>query len=569
MGLTDEEILNILMNSDNEEENFDNEWLDNEHSSDSENEHVPDAMEDSVKLTETGSDIDNKPKRPKISDDSTKFIWKNTNFIPALFEFDVSESGCRIENLAEEPTVLEIFEHFVSEEFIEQIVSESIKYKDYLVSQNNADNMKNYKCPNKNEMYLYLAICLLMPQVKKQRVKDYWSKDFVIETPVFAQLMSRGRFIELTKYLHFADNANVNKNDKLFKIRFVVDHFRKTFRDSLYPFQNLVIDESLVLFKGRISFRQYIPSKRHRFGIKFFIIVDCETGYILDFLIYTGGTTEINEFDTKLGKSGNIVMTLTAPYFGKGHRLYTDNWYSSPLLFEELFKRKLNCCGTVKTNRLFMPKFEKCIPKGTTQSFSTDNLLAIKWADKRDVHILTSMHYNTMVTVKTKHNEDKNKPGAVVDYNKNMGGVDQSDMLLSSTESVRKTVKWYKKIFFHLLDLSVLNSHIVYKIKTGKNINLLDFQRELVKALIAKYKTVQPRSSTRRAEHGHSPLRLIERHFPKMYARNPESNRITLKRCVVCSKHMKRKETSYYCPSCQVPLCILDCFEKYHTLVKF
>lgn len=41
--------------------------------------------------------------------------------------------------------------------------------------------------------------------------------------PVFAQLMTRGRFIELTKYLHCGDN--VNKDVKLFKIRFIVDHF--------------------------------------------------------------------------------------------------------------------------------------------------------------------------------------------------------------------------------------------------------------------------------------------------------------------------------------------------------
>lgn len=57
-----------------------------------------------------------------------------------------------------------------------------------------------------------------------------------------------------------------------------------TFKYSLYPFQNIVIDESLLLFKGRLLFRQYIPSKRHRFGVNFVVMVDCETGYILDLL---------------------------------------------------------------------------------------------------------------------------------------------------------------------------------------------------------------------------------------------------------------------------------------------
>ncbi|KAJ8949848.1 hypothetical protein NQ314_008105 [Rhamnusium bicolor] len=97
-----------------------------------------------------------------------------------------------------------------------------------------------------------------------------------------------------------------------------------------------------------------------------------------------------------------------------------------------------------------------------------------------------------------------------------MGGVDKVDMLLSSTECVRKTVKWYKKVFFHVLDMTLISSHVTYKMLTGKNIALLDFQRQLVKELLAKYKKVQPRASgsSRRPDESHSPLRLIERHLP-------------------------------------------------------
>lgn len=164
-----------------------------------------------------------------------------------------------------------------------------------------------------------------MSQVRKQNVSDYWLKDTIIETPIFSHLMSRGRFFTIMRFLHFSDSSNINKQDRLYKIRIVVDHFRKVFKSSLNPFENLVIDESLVLFKGRLSFRQYIPSKRHRFGVKFFVMVDCETGYILDFIIYTGVSSEIKVEDDKLGISGNVVMTLTEPYWNRGHKLFTDN----------------------------------------------------------------------------------------------------------------------------------------------------------------------------------------------------------------------------------------------------
>jgi len=58
------------------------------------------------------------------------------------------------------------------------------------------------------------------------------------------------------------------------------------------PFENLAIDENLDLWKGRLSFKQFIKTKRHRFGIKIFVICDVETDFILNILIYTGSTTK-------------------------------------------------------------------------------------------------------------------------------------------------------------------------------------------------------------------------------------------------------------------------------------
>ncbi|KAK9736420.1 Transposase IS4 [Popillia japonica] len=138
-------------------------------------------------------------------------------------------------------------------------------------------------------------------------------------------------------------------------------------------------------------------------------------------------------------------------------------------------------------------------------------------------------------TKTTTDGEEIQKPEAVCDYNIYMGGVDKTDMLLSSTESVRKTVKWYKKVFFHIVDLCVLNSYAVYKMKNSQHMALLDYQKDLVKSLIAKYKVKSPKASTSRSILGHSPLRLVDRHFPAIYAKRPLTTKPTQKRCVVCS----------------------------------
>ena len=115
------------------------------------------------------------------------------------------------------------------------------------------------------------------------------------------------------KFLHFNDNKDQSETDKLFKIRSVVQHLKKKFGRIMIPHRNLCIDESLTLWKGRLSFRQYIPSKRHKYEIKIFILCDCLTGFVLDFEVYAGSKTYIERYED-LGVAGSIVMTLMKPY---------------------------------------------------------------------------------------------------------------------------------------------------------------------------------------------------------------------------------------------------------------
>lgn len=73
----------------------------------------------------------------------------------------------------------------------------------------------------------------------------------------------------------------------------VLQDIKNNFRSAIVPFKNLVINESLVLWKGKLSFKQFIRTKRHRFGIKFFILCDVEGDYILDFIKCTAKTTRL------------------------------------------------------------------------------------------------------------------------------------------------------------------------------------------------------------------------------------------------------------------------------------
>ena len=91
-----------------------------------------------------------------------------------------------------------------------------------------------------------------------------------------------------------------------------------------------------------------------------------------------------------------------------------------------------------------MASFGK-LAKGQQVYQTTGELLAFKWMDKREVHILTTHHEPVMVeTEKNERKADRKitKPLCIAQYNKNMRAVDQVDMQNSFSECPRKTVKW-------------------------------------------------------------------------------------------------------------------------------
>ena len=89
------------------------------------------------------------------------------------------------------------------------------------------------------------------------------------------------------QFLHFSDNTQANPEDKLCKVRPLLDLLLDRFRNVYIPDKVVSVDEDLIAWHGRLQIRQFIQSKRARFGIKIFAL--CETsGYMFNFTVYVG-----------------------------------------------------------------------------------------------------------------------------------------------------------------------------------------------------------------------------------------------------------------------------------------
>jgi hypothetical protein len=81
------------------------------------------------------------------------------------------------------------------------------------------------------------------------------------------------------------------------------------------------------------------------------------------------------------------------------------------------------------------------------------------WKDVRDVLCLITAYEDVLVeTPSSRGAHCKTKQAAVLDFNKYKTGV---DMMMSYYIFARKTIKWGKKLFFHMFDLVVVNAHIL------------------------------------------------------------------------------------------------------------
>lgn len=180
-------------------------------------------------------------------------------------------------------------------------------------------------------MYSFIAIVLLKGVIKKSSVRKYWASDSLLATPIFGRLMSRNRFTAIMGNLHFTDSLQSHLDyqhalwkDPMERIRPVLEYLKVKFTAAFRPYQKMIIDESLVLWRGNISIRQYIPLKRHRYGLKLFVLCDCLTGYIQDMILYMGKKTELDP-EIQYGVSGAVVIKMMQNYLNKGHILYLDN----------------------------------------------------------------------------------------------------------------------------------------------------------------------------------------------------------------------------------------------------
>ena len=244
---------------------------------------------------------------------------------------------------------MEFFNLFVTDDILKLMVMETNRYANDLLSKSTVKDksrLKRWINTTNTEMKKFIGLLFIMGLVKKSRLVEYWSTDAIIATPFFNQIMPRDRFELLLRYWHFCNNDLASDGGRLFKLKDICNALLDRFQALHSPARQVSIDESMVLWRGRLIFGQYIPGKRHKYGVKLCML--CEpSGYVWNVLIYYGKLDQISGF----GHAETNVLKLMEKLLDCGHVLYADNFCTSVPLAEELLKRKTLLCGTLRKKR--------------------------------------------------------------------------------------------------------------------------------------------------------------------------------------------------------------------------
>ena len=270
-----------------------------------------------------------------------------------------------------------------------------------------------------------------------------------------------------------------------------------------------------------------------------------------------------------------VILSLSTRLEGTNCELYFDNFFTSPTLIDILFKNGIYATGNVRTSRKQMPRLpdDKQMARGDYHFEYAENVAAVKWFDNRGVTLLSSNTdgVSAMSSVKRRQKGAATKiqipcPELVKSYNAYMGGVDLLDQRTAAYRLDRKsTMRSYPRIFFDLMDISMVNAYLAYSKLTHNPMTLLDFKIGVAKSMVGIYCSRQRNAPNNRSNRRDSlqppPPTTVPQHLPVVMS--------VRQRCTYCSKEGQENKSKVYCPVCKMYLCLNEkrnCYTKSHYI---
>ena len=232
--------------------------------------------------------------------------WRKHEPNNAVFPFAGPQPGPTVP-VTRTTTACDLFDRFFTGEVWRLIIVESNRHASEL-------NLANWVDITLPEIRAFVGLLLVMGILRLPRLELYWTEQYPLIYTKVREVMVKTRFLAILRALHLNDSSlQVPKGqpgyDPLFKVRKLLDLVTPRFEDQFNLDEWVSIDEAMIPFKGRLSFKQYMKDKPTKWGIKVFVLADAKTGYTKRIQIYTGKNENLTTA-MDLGLTIRVVLGL-------------------------------------------------------------------------------------------------------------------------------------------------------------------------------------------------------------------------------------------------------------------
>ena len=473
-------------------------------------------------------------------------------------------------------TPAECWNNLFADSMLELIVKYTNQYMDSIKER--FQRQRDIKGTDVTELRAFIGLLYLAGAFRgnRQLLEELWgSENDGIEK--FSLVMSIRRFKILIRCLRFDDRdtrAQRKEYDRLCPVREIFEMFVENCQKCYCVGENTTIDEMLPGFRGRCVFRQYIPSKPNKYGIKLFALVDSKTTYTYNLEVYAGQQPE-GCFRLS-NKPGDVVRRMVKPLLGSGRNITADNWFTDLKLVDELKKERLTYVGTVRKNkRELPPSFVSC--KGRMRHTSMfgfsegKTLVSYIPKERKNVILVLTLHNDDAIDVESGLQK---KPEIITFYNSTKGGVDNADKMCSTYDVSRNNRRWPMVIFYAMMNIAGINSLVIHMgndleplrrriflKKLAHELTLPHLQRRSQKKigiptnLQIRLQKFKPSTAVAAADDDQQDEPPFKRRRCDPCTKELGIRRLTVTRCVRCTKAICTKHSCAVCDECKVAVC--------------
>jgi len=464
---------------------------------------------------------------------------------------------------------VELFELMFTNDIFEHLVSESNKYAMFCNNRDPNITVEKLKC--------FISILIISGYNSLPGKRYYWEDGKDMKNEMVSNAMRRDRFLQISRFIHCADNMNINTKDKMYKLRPLIEKLKVNFLKNFQPYKYLSYDESMIKYYGRHGCKQFLRGKPIRFGYKAWCLTT-DFGYLLNFDIYQGKSPNSNTaYEDEYGKAATPLMIMLddLPDEKKNlsYSIYFDNLFTGFNLLVDLRERGYGGTGTIRDNRIpkSCPISKNSMSKERGEYKSTisreDGLIVVRWVDNSVVSMSSNCHGTEPVSTVRRFSQQQKKfiqvprPAIIANYNKHMGGVDRMDEDIARYRVGIRGKKWWWPIFTWLLDVAINNAWVLSK-KSGSNFTKLEFKREIASTYLTKYGQIGKqggRPSKSKTSISNSRI-SDELRYDQM---NHWVSEVPNKKRRRCAGDNYKSHVQTMCMKCDLGLCI-PCFRVFH-----